>query len=413
MSMKQKKDLTKQQQNKNLPLVTFIVSLFGILYMNMIYYLNSPIPVSGQLLLLLRCVLILFTFLFVLTRLRSITVDKYSVLWIGTLLYVWSLFSSLSNLELYGNPLQTIADQSLWFVCLCFLDVYFGSEKKINTKRLRGILCVGFFVFTIRYLVQALLTGFASVSVNCIYYGLLLLPTAMLTKKLWLRISMISIATAITLLSSKRTAFIILVAIVMIPLLIDLLKGNKNHTVALILVGAIAIFLVYKYVTEHYDIVLFDRFANLGEDQGSGRFGIYQRVYAAIKESDLLGFLAGHGFNSIYLNQVVGSSAHNDFLEVAYDFGLVGLILYVMLFLKLIQNAFRLYKQNSEYASAYVSALIAFLCMSVFSHLILYPTYITFLFIFFSLGINDLKTKEKEREDKKAPKGLPTQRFGI
>ena len=77
-------------------------------------------------------------------------------------------------------------------------------------------------------------------------------------------------------------------------------------------------------------------------------------------------------------------SAHNDFLEVMYDFGLVGLLFYVLIHLSLIKWTIRLFRNGSPFAFPVLISYVCFFVMSMVSHLILYPTYFGLLTAFWA-----------------------------
>ena len=89
------------------------------------------------------------------------------------------------------------------------------------------------------------------------------------------------------------------------------------------------------------------------------------------------------------------TSAHNDFLEIVYDYGIIGLILYVLFLGNMIKNLFKLYVNRSRYFSMALSATILYLVVSTSSHLIIYPTYIVFLLLFMSVASNRFGKGEK------------------
>lgn len=93
----------------------------------------------------------------------------------------------------------------------------------------------------------------------------------------------------------------------------------------------------------------------------------------------------GHGHNSaIIVNRGhnIDLSAHNDFLEVLFVTELIGLILYLLLHIYLIKRLFFLKRNKSELFLPYLASYITMFIMSMVSHLILYPTYFTFLATF-------------------------------
>ena len=68
------------------------------------------------------------------------------------------------------------------------------------------------------------------------------------------------------------------------------------------------------------------------EDEGSGRLDIYNASIALIESSDFIGHVIGHGYNAVKYQLEL--SAHNDFLEIIYDFGWICCLLFVVFIIK-------------------------------------------------------------------------------
>ena len=71
--------------------------------------------------------------------------------------------------------------------------------------------------------------------------------------------------------------------------------------------------------------VIFERFASILSDKGSGRDKVYKATFDLIINTDFTSFLFGHGWNSVVLKSKANLSAHNDLLEVLYDSGVFAL----------------------------------------------------------------------------------------
>jgi O-antigen ligase len=98
----------------------------------------------------------------------------------------------------------------------------------------------------------------------------------------------------------------------------------------------------------------------------------------------------GLGYNAVALSSSAFSSAHNDFLEIIYDYGFIGLILYILFIIKIVKYNIILYKDSSIYAEGFSVSIILFLVISMFSHLILYQTYFFYLLIYWGIHIGKI-----------------------
>ncbi len=108
-------------------------------------------------------------------------------------------------------------------------------------------------------------------------------------------------------------------------------KGNRliGYLAALIGVVGLSIF-VYQYFMENEFLI--NRMISLSEGQTSGRTLLYSRILDGWSGShNLLNLLFGYGFAaSIELTGI--NFAHNDWLELLSNFGLLGVAAYIYLF---------------------------------------------------------------------------------
>ena len=86
-------------------------------------------------------------------------------------------------------------------------------------------------------------------------------------------------------------------------------------------------------------------------------------------------------------------SAHNDFLEVLYDYGLIIFILYLALWYYVIKRLVYHIRINSIYSLPYFCSFAIFLLLSMVSHLILYASYFNYLVMFWGC-MEGLKDKD-------------------
>jgi O-antigen ligase len=79
-----------------------------------------------------------------------------------------------------------------------------------------------------------------------------------------------------------------------------------------------------------------ERFANMDSDGGSGRDVIFQTLLAVWwNETEFMNFVFGNGFAGTI--KFVDTFAHNDLLEVMVNYGLLGLIVYLGLWVVIIR----------------------------------------------------------------------------
>lgn len=107
-----------------------------------------------------------------------------------------------------------------------------------------------------------------------------------------------------------------------------------------------------------------------GEDVdsgGNGRKEIWMSVLRKFSTSDVGQILMGHGSQGV--SKAISLGGHNDFIEVLYDFGLVGLFLYFAFWWSLLRRSTD-YKKGTDMQSAYIVSLIVYAAASMFSNFI-------------------------------------------
>ena len=174
-------------------------------------------------------------------------------------------------------------------------------------------------------------------------------------------------------------------------------KSNRKKITSLviaIIVLALLLFL-FDWLSQNYDIEIFDRLASVSEDGGSGRTDIYKKVLDAIGDNNIGELLLGNGFNTVFYDGVSGTSAHNDLLEILYDYGLFALIAYFAFVIIAIGLCVSLYKKENKCAESVLSAVLVFFVMTMVSHLVIYPTYFVFIIYFWIQGMRVLKSGDE------------------
>lgn len=211
-----------------------------------------------------------------------------------------------------------------------------------------------------------------------VYYILGMLPyiLTITDKKRWL--VPIIVTTVSVLLSQKRAAFIGLVGLIVILYFIGSLRGKniqsaiiKNVVLVLLIIAG---YYLMIYMDSNSNLRLFARLEGLEEDGGSGRDVRWQYILLELSErSSFMQLLFGHGFDKV--RQLIGY-AHNDFLEVLYNYGIIALLLYCAYYVVQIFNAVKMAKEKYPYYAEFMGSLFVSLCIAMFSFYVIDATYI-------------------------------------
>ena len=291
-----------------------------------------------------------------------------------------------------SSLIHDIVYMSFWllvmFICYSCSDIITQSRFVVNLMVAFDLLMI------LSFYIWFLNGGRSSIAaVNAVYFITCLFPIVFLDIKRFMKIIILVSSTACALLSGKRTALIVLVIAFALPYLCKLLMSdgkNKLKNIFSLAALSVLIVLLYDYLLDKFNITIFERFQNIAVDGGSGRFDIYHAVIEAFNNSGIINKVLGHGYNGVFNYGVTFTSAHNDFLEVLYDNGLIGLTLYLCFIGGVISTAIKLLKNRMETSFAVLSALMVFICMSITSHLVIYPTYFIYIVIIIMIGQSEL-----------------------
>ena len=227
--------------------------------------------------------------------------------------------------------------------------------------------------------------------ISTAYYALFLLPFALLFSNKLVKWSLVACIFYTLLLSMKRTGFIAFVLGVFCYLVVDIIVNNRIDkrkgrvkVIAAILVS-VAFIVLLGYITEGQEISVLDRMESIEEDGGSGRTEVWAHTWEMIKNSDFASLVLGHGYNTVYMNSKLGISAHTDVLEVLYDYGILGTVLYAWFYVKIWGHFRRTFARKTALAGPFAASLALALSNSAASHLVILPTHFLFLCVFWGL----------------------------
>ena len=197
------------------------------------------------------------------------------------------------------------------------------------------------------------------------------------------------------MMAAKRTGFIGMAGAIFVYYLIDCIQ-KKNvdaflKTTLKIASVVVLFFVAYNFLEDKLGLTLLDRMETVTTDGGSGRDDIYAGVWQAIKDSHLMDILFGHGMNGIQVVFGRKTGAHNDFLEIMYNYGIFAVILLLNLYLKMVTTCVKMTKSGYPGAKAAGAAIIISFLMSLFSNYFVTFTQITMTATFWGIVLADWK----------------------
>lgn len=234
--------------------------------------------------------------------------------------------------------------------------------------------------------------------ISTAYYTLFFLPFALLSEKKVIKWGGTVLVLYTLLLCMKRTGFIAFVAGIVIYFLVEYRsapKGSKKRAFVL-LGGLLALTAMYFFIMENTrgTFSVIDRLLSTGQTSNEGREDVWPVVISMIRYSDIIALIFGHGFDTVIENSPLALSAHCDFLEVIYDYGVSGLLLYLTFYKRLWNGFIKMYRQGSELAAPMSFTFVTAFVVSLFSHLIIFPTYFLGFCLFWGLAMGSVDSEE-------------------
>jgi len=237
-------------------------------------------------------------------------------------IYVRVIYPLIGLLLIYYWTKYEYLDEKFFVVVLFLLIVIYGVISYLN---------LGYRLVSRRGLSVADNTGYSLVT--------LLAGVLFFTKKKYIFPITIFIIISGALFCGKRGAIVVLF-VALLPLVKYILTSYSRNVIRKMafIVFAILASLIAVYFFGDYFSAAMARFQKLEEDGGSGRNTMYMLYLTRFWESDFIHELFGHGlYAGVWGNgrkyAFIGLLAHNDWLEMLYDFGIVGCFLYILIFI--------------------------------------------------------------------------------
>ena len=287
----------------------------------------------------------------------------------------------------YSDGVFTTFLRSTYWCWIYFITYCIFTETRIKEQQIDNYLIIITLMFCLSFFYNHFTRNAFEIleGDNSVFYPLMFLPwiaTSTSTTKRWIMLILVAICSIIAL---KRSGVIIISSVLVILYFRDFLYKNKNLKQWILGIAVIiSCILVYQFFSSSL-LDVSQRFEMIEDDGGNGREMIYEDVIERYTSSDIVSQLFGKGYNSVTgTDKTRALSAHNDFLEVLYDFGAIGFVCYLLIHLSLITWTIRLFRRRSPISFPVLVSYVCFIVMSMVSHLILYPTYFGLLVSFWA-----------------------------
>ena len=172
---------------------------------------------------------------------------------------------------------------------------------------------------------------------DSLFYITLLFPLVFCLNKDLYKIIAFILVGIICAISAKRSILIAYSFCLFIFILQYSILNRKNKksaiTNAIMLIGILLG--VYWLIQSNSDVIdhITLRFQSISEDNGSGRQDIYDQLWKAYDNNPIMQKMFGNGYRSA-VAVLGGVPAHNDMLEILYDFGILTLLCYIYILVR-------------------------------------------------------------------------------
>ncbi len=306
-----------------------------------------------------------------------------------------ALFFSIINFKAFSISTLFSLAMILYFPSVMFVFYIcslWGAGRSEKRFLMLSFYAVAFFCL---YLMVLRIQGQKEIYQSDMYFLLCLLPLVFLYRKesgLYIPLIIVS---AVVILSAKRTAALGLVGAIFVFFLVQaFLQKNVKvffKSFCRLLLVAFVLLLVYQYLASRYDITLLERLGNLEEDGGSGRDDIYRNLWKAIKEAPIIRWVIGYGDKAVLRVYGRTSAAHNDFLEIMYDYGIFPLLAIITFYVSMIKECLKMIGARFWGAPAFAAGLVISLFMSMFSNYMVTFTHIIGMAAFWGICLAEWK----------------------
>lgn len=293
---------------------------------------------------------------------------------------LWSLANPLSSRNVYG---YFILPLFMFIYIYVYTRVIDNIDVILYSMYVVGVLLAVFFFMNynnnILYDVER--------QTNTSYFVLYILPFMLCAPKKWLRYLAIVLAFFTVMFSLKRGGFVAVILAVAVYLYINQVKmGGKRFKIwswfVFLAVGVLGFMVIIRINNVLLDNRMFNRMSLIEETGGSGREKVFRNVIYLIESQGFGNYMIGHGWRATAENTISHLTAHNDFLEILYDFGIVAFVFYIMMIIELFRLTKSLIRKKSEYAPAMGACLAIFFVNSMVSHIMIYCQYLLLFAMF-------------------------------
>lgn len=198
----------------------------------------------------------------------------------------------------------------------------------------------------------------------------------------------------VMLMTSKRSCILVLAVGIIGYFLVKAKVQGKNiraiiNRMAKYVIAILVIFIAMYFVTKLMKLDIVERLNEMLNGDTNGRSAIWENVLGAFNASTLGEKLIGHGYHAFrfykysgYMYILNGNLAHNDYLNTLYDYGIIGVLVYVLFLLSVIKELLILIRRKSNIAPAFTFSIVLLAFLTFVSYFGIESRIINYVAIF-------------------------------
>ena len=318
---------------------------------------------------------------------KEVPLTGFTVFWI-----VWSVWLFLI-INIFGLSTGGISNYFRAIFCpMSFVLFYCASS---HSDKVEKIAFGGFFlIYLLAYYLniqnisryQMLIIGEETGISNLGYWCLSVVPILVCSKRRWFQAGILVTMLFCVIITGKRSSSIAMMIILPLYYFVSqksVKNSKKTGNFVLFVLGAFVVFIIVsRYFSGTFQGVV-ERFERIDVDEGSGRIPLYNDVFAVLEQNSIGDWILGRGYGSIVLSR--HTNAHNDALQMLFEYGIIGLFVYIAMFIYAIKRARVLRRNNSEYYLGYAISIVIFIVLGMVSDLVVFNSYFAFICAFWGI----------------------------
>lgn len=361
----------KKLNIQNITVANIINFLFGIFFVTKMIRSFSGSSVAGGIWNYVQIAIFLIGIVLLLSYLKYFISDLTFLI-----LLLFTGISMINSLIFIKFNTEDIFDFFMLAYPFCvFIIAYYISTYTSIEKNY--ILKLSFYIISSIFIFSMIKGGIYSTTLGAVadvYYVLGLYPLALICSKHKYVPSLI--CGMAVLLSGKRLGIVLFVLMLSAYYLFIAIQQKKLKRLFGLMFVVIVFFGIALYIGANYNEYLWYRLEHmLYNNDSSGRNTIWLQVIELLEGSNIKYIIFGHGDGSV--TRLLGTHAHNDFLEIFYDFGFFPVVFYVLFYIRCVVELIDMLKNKYKHAIVFAISILFSIGVAMFSFYYIMPTYIT------------------------------------